>query len=70
MTPIAVAPNIGYLAQSFVVPDLDWVEKECAKMGVEVYTPRMTLDLPGLGARMVTTVRNPGSGALQQIVQG
>ncbi len=69
MTPVAVAPNIGYLAQTFVVPDLAQTERDCAALGVEVYTPRMTIDFPGMGKRMITTVRNPGSGALQQLVQ-
>lgn len=69
MTPVAVAPNIGYLAQAFAVPDLGAAEAACAGLGVEVYSPRMTLDVPGLGRTTVTTVRNPGSGALQQLVQ-
>lgn len=59
----AVAPNIGYIAQVFVVADLA-VAADC-----EVYTPRLELDMPGFGRCACVTVRNPGSGALQQIVQ-
>ncbi|MCB2108868.1 MAG: hypothetical protein KDE14_14260 [Rhodobacteraceae bacterium] len=69
MVPTAVAPNIGYIAQMFVVKSLDEAETACTELKCEVYTPRMSMDIPGLGACQVLTVRNPGSGALQQIVQ-
>jgi catechol 2,3-dioxygenase-like lactoylglutathione lyase family enzyme len=69
LVPDAVAPNIGYLVQSFLVPDLGAALDDCAPLGVETYTPRMTLDVPGLGRVDTAIVRNPGSGALQQMVQ-
>jgi len=67
-TPRAVPPNRGYLAQTFVVEDFPRAEAKCAEMGVEVFSPRMQVDLPGFGVRDTLVVRNPGSGALQEIV--
>jgi catechol 2,3-dioxygenase-like lactoylglutathione lyase family enzyme len=69
LVPDSVAPNIGYLMQSFLVADLDSALQDCAALNVETYTPRMTLDVPGLGTVDTTIVQNPGSGALQQLVQ-
>ncbi|HJN04157.1 MAG TPA: VOC family protein [Alphaproteobacteria bacterium] len=69
LTPDAVAPNIGYLAQTFLVPDMDAAERDCVGLGAEVYTPRMDIESPGLGMIHTMIVRNPGSGALQQLVQ-
>lgn len=69
LVPSAVAPNIGYLAQVFMVKDLNEVETACKTFPCEVYTPRMELTIPGVGRCHVLTVRNPGSGALQQLVQ-
>jgi len=69
LVPSAVAPNIGYLAQVFMVKDLTEVEAACKTFPCEVYTPRMELTMPGVGRCHVLTVRNPGSGALQQLVQ-
>jgi catechol 2,3-dioxygenase-like lactoylglutathione lyase family enzyme len=66
--PRAVPPNLGYLAQTFVVGDFPWVEAKCRELGVEVLSPRMRIDLPGFGQRDAMVVRNPGSGALQEIV--
>ncbi len=67
-TPRAVPPNRGYLAQTFVVEDFPWAEAKCEELGVEVFSPRMEIDLPGFGMRVTMVVRNPGSGALQEIV--
>ncbi|MDA0369569.1 MAG: VOC family protein [Proteobacteria bacterium] len=69
LVPDSVAPNIGYLMQSFLVPDLDAALADCAALSVETYTPRMTLEVPGLARVDTAIVRNPGSGALQQLVQ-
>ena len=65
----AVPPNAGYLAQSFVVSDLAAAEAAAKTLGAEVYSPAMTLDIPGFGKRKAMIVRNTGSGALQQIIQ-
>jgi len=65
----AVAPNIGYLAQSFQVSDLAATAAACAALDVEVHTPQTEIDLPGRGKCRAMVVRNPGSGALQEIFQ-
>lgn len=65
----AVPPNIGYLAQSFEVRDLDETAKACAALGVEVFSGPMPIDLPGRGRCKAMVVRNPGSGALQELFQ-
>ncbi len=69
LVPDSVAPNIGYLMQTFLVPDLDATMAECVALGVDTYTPRTVLEVPGLGRVDTAIVRNPGSGALQQMVQ-
>ncbi|MEQ1802627.1 MAG: VOC family protein [Gammaproteobacteria bacterium] len=69
LVPDAVAPNIGYLAQSFQVANLAETAKACAAVGAEVYTAPMTIDLPGRGKRQAMIVRNPGSGALQELFE-
>jgi catechol 2,3-dioxygenase-like lactoylglutathione lyase family enzyme len=69
LVPAAVAPNIGYIAQVFVVKDIAEAKAACEDLRCEVYTPLMELTMPGVGRCTCYTVRNPGSGALQQIVQ-
>jgi catechol 2,3-dioxygenase-like lactoylglutathione lyase family enzyme len=69
LVPDAVPPNIGYLAQSFQVANLAETAKACAAVGAEVYTAPMTIDLPGRGRRQAMIVRNPGSGALQELFE-
>lgn len=69
LVPTAVAPNIGYIAQVFVVKNINATKAACEAMRCEVYTPLMHVEIPGLGPCQSYTVRNPGSGALQQIVQ-
>jgi catechol 2,3-dioxygenase-like lactoylglutathione lyase family enzyme len=65
----AVPPNIGYLAQSFQVADLDEAAKGCATVGAAVFSAPMDIDLPGRGRCASMIVRNPGSGALQELFQ-
>ncbi|MDG2244588.1 MAG: VOC family protein [Rhodospirillaceae bacterium] len=67
LTPDAVAPNTGYIAQMFEVKDLDYAIEESAQLGAETYAPPGQYDIPGLGTVDAVTVRNPGSGALQVI---
>jgi len=64
-----VPPNIGYLAQSFEVPSLETAIRACDKLGVEVFCPAIELDLPGRGMSRSMLVRNPGSGALQELFE-
>ncbi len=69
LVPDAVPPNIGYLAQSFEVADLDETARACAAVGAEVFSGPMEIDLPGRGQCTSMVVRNPGSGALQELFQ-
>ena len=69
LTPFAVAPNIGYLAQAFEVVDMDGALSFCRDAGAEIYSPPDEIDLPGLGRTMSMLVRNPGSGALMQFLK-
>ncbi|MEO8444107.1 MAG: VOC family protein [Gammaproteobacteria bacterium] len=69
LVPDAVAPNIGYLAQSFEVPDLQETATASAAVGAEVFCGPMEIDLPGRGKCRAMIVRNPGSGALQELFQ-
>jgi len=65
----AVPPHIGYLAQSFQVADLEAMARACAGLGAEVFSDPLDLDLPGRGRCRAMVVRNPGSGALQELFQ-
>jgi catechol 2,3-dioxygenase-like lactoylglutathione lyase family enzyme len=65
----AVPPNIGYLAQSFLVGDLAEAARASAAVGAEVFSGPMEIDLPGRGRCASMVVRNPGSGALQELFQ-
>jgi len=69
LVPDAVAPNIGYLAQSFQVADLEATRAACAELGVEVFTDLQRIGLPGRGDCHSMIVRNPGSAALQELFQ-
>ncbi len=67
--PLAVAPNIGYLAQSFCVPSLDKAIAACAAVGAETFSSPVKIEIPGVGTVNALMVRNPGSGALMQIYE-
>jgi len=67
LVPDAVAPNIGYLAQSFEVADLNSTAGDLAAIGVDIYASARDIVLPGRGDCRAALVRNPGSGALQEI---
>ena len=69
VVPDAVPPNIGYLAQSFQVADLDATARACAAVGAEAFSGPIDIDLPGRGPCKAMVVRNPGSGALQELFQ-
>ncbi len=69
LVPDAVPPNIGYLAQSFQVNDLNLVANACINIDVEIITGPEEITLPGRGLCRTMVVRNPGSGALQEIFQ-
>jgi catechol 2,3-dioxygenase-like lactoylglutathione lyase family enzyme len=69
LVPNAVPPNIGYLAQSFQVGDLQETARNCAAVGAAVFSGPVEIDLPGRGQCKSMVVRNPGSGALQELFQ-
>jgi catechol 2,3-dioxygenase-like lactoylglutathione lyase family enzyme len=69
LVPDAVPPNIGYLAQSFQIGDIDEMASACAAVGAEEFSAPMEIDLPGRGKCASMVVRNPGSGALQELFQ-
>lgn len=69
IVPRAVAPNIGYLAQTFVVPDLAASLAAARELGAEVFSPALELEMPALGRAVSAILRNPGSGALHELVQ-
>lgn len=69
LVPAAVPPNIGYLAQSFQVPDLDEALRGCAAVAAATWSGPAELELPGRGRCRTVIVRNPGSGALQELFQ-
>jgi catechol 2,3-dioxygenase-like lactoylglutathione lyase family enzyme len=64
-----VPPNIGYLAQSFQVGDIDAATEACATLDAEVFCPVVEIELPGRGRCRATIVRNPGSGSLMEIFE-
>ncbi len=69
LVPDAVAPNIGYLAQSFEVVDLDVTLAAARATGAGVYSGPAEMELPGRGLCRAVLLRNPGSGALQELFQ-
>ena len=69
MVPDGIAPNIGYIAQSYRVNNLDSTEQEIINLKCSIYTKRQLADIPGLGKTDMLMVKNPGSGALQLIFQ-
>lgn len=66
----AVAPNVGYLAQSFVVADLGSALAAAAACGAPAFSEPVTCDPWGCGAPALAAIRRvPGSGALVQLVE-
>lgn len=69
LVPDAKAPNIGYLAQSFQVNELNPCANACIRLDIDIIAGPEELILPGRGLCRAMMVRNPGSGALQEIFQ-
>lgn len=69
LVPISVAPNIGYLSQLFSVQNIHEAENNCKKLGIEFYLNTITTDIPGYGNVKTFIIKNPGSDALQQIIE-
>lgn len=64
MTNVSVPPNIGYLAQGFMVTDMDQALSDCAKLQAETFTSPQYTNLPGIGQMQTMIVKNPGSDGL------
>lgn len=67
---LQVPPNIGYLAQGFLVPDLHKALEMCDHIGAARFSDPADIMLPGVGPRFAAVVRNPGSGALMELIEG
>ncbi len=67
---LAQAPNIGYLAQGFLIADLDAALDLCAQIGALVFSDAVEIIMPETGVHRVAMVRNPGSGALMELIEG
>ena len=67
---LARAPNIGYLAQGFLVPDLNAALDLCAQMDATLFSDAVEIVLPDTGTYRAAMVRNPGSGALMELIEG
>jgi catechol 2,3-dioxygenase-like lactoylglutathione lyase family enzyme len=65
----ATPMSVGYFAQSFLVKDLDAALHGARQAGAELYSEPLYLEVPGVGLTRAAVLRNPGSGALQQIVE-
>ncbi|MET0366470.1 MAG: VOC family protein [Sphingobium sp.] len=67
--PLAQPPNIGYLAQAFVVADVAAAAERGRAAGGIDYSPVATTTIPGLGETAATILRTPGSHALVLLVE-
>ena len=65
----AKAPNIGYIAQAFAVSDLSEAAAKCSALKAEVVSGPQHTPWPGSGNVSAMLVRNPGSGALQVLME-
>ena len=62
-------PNIGYLAQTFAVTGLDEAARKCRALKAEIVSAPQHTPWPGSGSVSAMLVRNPGSGALQVLME-
>lgn len=68
-TGVAAAPAIGYIAQSFAVPDLAVALAKAARLGARPLAGPDTVDLADGRPTTAVMLRSPGSGALIQLTQ-
>ncbi len=66
--PAAVAPNTGYIAQTFLVPDIEQACTEALDLGGALFSSAASLHFPGLDRRDALVLRCPGSGALIELI--
>jgi catechol 2,3-dioxygenase-like lactoylglutathione lyase family enzyme len=69
LVPDACPPNYGYMAQSLLVDDLLGATEKATRTGAALFSPPVEIALPGLGKTHSAVLRNPGSGALQELIQ-
>jgi hypothetical protein len=69
LAPRAHAPNVGYLAQAFEVEDLEEACEAARETGAPTVLAPARDELPLLGRRAHALLRNPGSGALQWLME-
>ena len=67
---LARAPNIGYLTQGFLVADLDAALDLCEQIDAPLFSDTVEIVLPETGMHRAAMVRNPGSGALMELIEG
>lgn len=67
--PRAVAPNIGYLAMVFPVPDLAAALEAADLESDGIINAPTELTIPGVGKRTVAVIRAPGSGARYELME-
>ena len=70
LTGRAEAPNIGYLAMGFEVPDIDDAVARARSLGTVIAAAPRDIDLPHLGRLRGAVVRAPGSGARYHLYEG
>jgi catechol 2,3-dioxygenase-like lactoylglutathione lyase family enzyme len=68
LAPRAHAPNIGYLAQAFEVKNVAKSLAAARSLEARILLEPREVALPGLGARLMFAVANPGSGAVQWVL--
>jgi len=69
LAPVAKPPRSGYFALSFRVRDLRAALAAARATGAATFSEPIELDYPGLGPTRAAVVRNPGGGALQELVE-
>jgi catechol 2,3-dioxygenase-like lactoylglutathione lyase family enzyme len=68
LAPRAHAPNIGYLAQAFEVQDVGRSLDAARGLGARILLEPCEVALPAIGTRLMFSVANPGSGAVQWVL--
>ncbi len=66
--PGAIAPNTGYLAQSFIVSDLEAAHAKTLEQGGAMFSSATKLEIPGLGHQQASIIECPSSGALIELI--
>ena len=69
LSKIALPPNVGYIAQRFVVDDLGAALNNCRGLDCVMYSDVEQTELAGIGRGRSFIVRHPGSGGLQEIIE-